>query len=702
MPSTKHGFFCFLCGKHCSLLAHVEDGRVVKVTGDHESGLFCDICPDAKGPVIIPESYNHPDRLKYPLKRVGEKGSGRWERISWDEALETISGRIKHYMERFGPESIAMVLGEPKGLEFAFGQRFATVLGTPNVITPGCYCGVQTGFANHFTYGSMLALADDNVEETKAVMLWGTNPRHIGGTFNGMMPSEIDARLKNGCKLIVVDPGKIDFAEKADIWIRPKPGMDGVLALGMIKAIIEERLYDADFVARWTTGFSELKTHVSTFSLEDVERESWVPKSQIVAAARMFALNGPCILGPGNALEGTVAALQTCRAVAILNGLTGSVGVPGGLVIKRPAKFQRPGSFYFPKGLPRNKEDSIARDFILAVGAAYVPTQTLVKTIESDKPYGIKAALCFVTNPLSTYPDAVKTYEAFMKLNFMVVVDIFHTPTTAIADIVLPAALPGEHATIAYWPAWTGYLKCDPKFTDPPGEAWSDMKIINELAKRLGLREHFWEDENEVLDYWLKPSGITYEQFKEVRLLSPEKIYLKGNEGSFFQTPSGKMEIYSEQMAQLGISPLPYYEEVLKAKQVSCESGEYPLLMTNRKERGYMLSGYRTIRGMRRKYPEAVVELHPETAGKAGVEEGDMVWIETPKGRVRQKVKLEPDLDPRVIMAGFGWWYPEEPATQYDWRKSNINLLIDYGPEELATGATHLRGIPCRIYREPA
>ncbi len=701
MPPTKHGFFCFLCGKHCSLFAHVENGSVVKVTGDHESGLFCDICPDAKGPILIPESYNHPDRLKYPLKRVGEKGSGKWERISWDEALDTIAGKIQHYRDKFGPESIAMVLGEPKGLEFAFGQRFATVFGTPNVITPGCYCGVQTGFANHFTHGSMLALADDNVDETRAIMLWGTNPRHIGGTFNGMMPSEIDARLKNGCKLIVVDPGKIDYAGKADIWIRPKPGMDGVLALGMIKVVIEEGLYDQDFISRWATGFDELRAHVSTFSLEDVEQETWAPKSQIVAAARMFALNRPCILGPGNALEGTVAALQTCRAVAILNGLTGSVGVPGGLVIKNPAKFQRPGSFYFPKGFPRKKEESIAREFILAVGAAYVPTQTLVKTIESDKPYGIKAALCFVTNPLSTYPDAVKTYEAFMKLNFMVVADIFHTPTTAIADMVLPAALPGEHATIAYWPAWTGYLKCDPKFTDPPGEAWSDMKIINELAKRLGLREHFWEDENEVLDYWLKPSGITYERFKEVRLLSPEKIYLKGNEGGFFQTPSGKMEIYSTQMAQLGISPLPYYEEVLKAKQVSCESGEYPLLMTNRKETGYMLSGYRTIRAMRRKYPEAVVEVHPETAREAGVEEGDMVWIETPKGRVRQKVKLEPDLDPRVIMPGFGWWYPEEPATLYDWRKSNINLLIDYGPEELATGATHLRGIPCRIYKGP-
>jgi len=677
----------------------VEDGKVTKVTADKESGILCDICPDAKGPVTIPATYNHPDRLKFPLKRVGERGSGKWERISWDNALDIIASKLEYYKDNFGPESFAMVLGEPKGLEYAFGQRLATVFGTPNVITPGCYCGVQTSAGNQFTFGSFLVLADDNIEETKAVMIWGSNPTHIGGTFNGMMPSEIDARLKKGCKLIVIDPGKIDFASKADIWIKPKPGMDGVLALGMIKVIIDEELYDKEFVDKWTVGFDKLRDHISTFSLEDVERDSWVPKSQIVDAARLFSQNKPSILGPGNALEGTIAALQTCRAISILNGLTGSVGIPGGLIIKNPAPFYRPGKFYFPKGFPRQKENSVARDFILAVGSAYVPTQTLVKTLMTDEPYPIKAGMFFVNNPLCTYPDSVQTYEALMKLNFMVVADIFHTPTTDIADIILPAALPGEHNTVAYWPAWTGFLKCDPKFTEPPGEAWPDMKMFNELAKKMGMGEYFWEDVEEVLDFWLEPGGLNYEEFKEKRILYPTKMYLKDNENTFFRTPSGKMEIYSKQMEQLGISPLPYYEEMERAKLISTESDEYPLIMTNRKETGYMLSGYRPVQAMRKRYPEAVVELNPETAKKAGVKDDDMVFIETPKGRIVQKVKLAPDLDPRVVMPAFGWWYPEEPSTQYDWRKSNINVLIDAELEELATGATQLRGIPCRIYK---
>jgi anaerobic selenocysteine-containing dehydrogenase len=699
MSVSQHGFFCFFCGKHCSLIAHVQDGHVVKVTPDTASGILSEICPDAKGPVTIPATYNHPDRLKYPLRRIGAKGEGKWERLSWDEALGAVAEKMTAYRERFGPESVAMVLGEPKGLEFAFGQRLATTFGTPNVVTPGCYCGVQTGAANLYTFGSMMVNADDVTDKTGAVMIWGNNPRHIGGTFNGMLPTELDRRLARGCKLIVVDPGKIDYAARADLWIKPKPGLDGVLALGMIKVIIEEGLYDKDFVTRWTVGFDRLKSHVSTFTLGDVARESWVDETQIAEAARMFAMNRPSILGSGNALEGTVAALQTCRAISILNGLTGSVGVPGGLVIKDQNQFYRPGRFYFPKGFPRQKENSIARDFILAVGSAYVPTQTLVNTILSEKPYPIKAALFFVTNPLSTYPDAQATYEALMSLDFMVVADIFHTPTTQVADIVLPAALPGEHATIAYWPAWVGHVKCDPKFIDPPGEAWADMKIINELGKKLGLGEYFWDDVDEVLDFMLAPAGITYKRFMTQRIIYPKKYYLRGNEDRFFQTPSGKMEIYSERMEQLGISPLPYLEEMMRAKQVASESEAYPLIFTNRKETGFMLSGYRGDSKMRKRYPEAVVEIHPETARRAGLSEGDMVNIESRKGRITQKVRFNRDLDPRVIMPAFGWWYPEAKENLYEWRKSNINVLVDGYPEERSTGAVQLRGIPCKIYK---
>jgi anaerobic selenocysteine-containing dehydrogenase len=219
----------------------------------------------------------------------------------------------------------------------------------------------------------------------------------------------------------------------------------------------------------------------------------------------------------------------------------------------------------------------------------------------------------------------------------------------------------------------------------------------------MGMQEYFFEDVDEkMLDFWLEPGGLTFEEFKKKRILYPDVMYLEGNEGRFFQTPSGKMEIFSKQMEQLGISPLPYFQELTKANLCPSTSDSYPLIFTNRKETGFMLSGYRGDPSMRKRYPEPLVEIHPQAAARAGVSEGDVVYIETVRGRITQKVKLNSNLDPRVIMPAFGWWFPEKASTHYDWRKSNINILTERFPEELSTGAIQLRGIPCRIYKPEA
>jgi len=245
--------------------------------------------------------------------------------------------------------------------------------------------------------------------------------------------------------------------------------------------------------------------------------------------ARVYATSKPAQILWGNAIENSSCALQICRAIDMLRGLTGNVGVLGGEVLITPAKFSRPGRFYFDKRLPRPTAKSIGKEFSIAMGAAYVPTQSLVRTILSEDPYPVKMAWASVTNPILTYPDSVATYEAFMKLPFLVVAEIFPTSFTAIADIVLPAALPLEHNSIAYWPAWLGHVKAQPKCVEPPGEAWPDSKMINELAKRMGMGEHFWDDWEESLDImmsvlgadgpaWLEPladvQGSSHEAFR--------------------------------------------------------------------------------------------------------------------------------------------------------------------------------------------
>ena len=687
---ARHEFFtfCHMCCGHCSVKAIVEDGKVVDMAPDMESGLPSELCPLKKGRLSIPEILTHRDRLIYPQKRVGARGEGKWQRISWDEALDTIAARLQGFKEKFGPESVALGLGEPKGLEFAFAQRFASVFGTPNVVTPGWSCGIPTGQASAFTYGWNSVPDEENLPSL--IVLWGCNLVHTTG---GMRRESLSTALENGAKLVVIDPKKIDMAGIADLWIRVRPGSDGAFALGALKVIIEEKLYDQDIVSHWTVGFEELEEQVSRFSLGDVERVTWVPRGQIQEFARLYAQTRPGVIQWGNALDMVKNAFQTGRVIAIMRSITGNLNVPGGDVFLTPAPFTRPGRFFLLKKYPRRAERILGDQFKAAQFSAFIPPHTMTKAILKEKPYPIKAAMFILTNPIVSYPNSRETYQAFMKLDFIVVSELFMTPTAALADIVLPIAWGVEHEELGYWPGWYEEIRAHPKIVDPPGECWPDTKIINELAKRMGFSEDFWEHDDEALDVMLEPSGLTYEEFKEQRVLHARREYKRHD----YRTPSGKLEIYSEQLKKMGYSPMPLWEELSPQPEIT---DEYPLLFTNAKEEAYMLSGYKQVATARKIRPDPVVELNADTAQELGLNEGDWVCIETSQGRVRQKLSLNKDIDRRVVIGAFGWWFPEEPSTLYGWERANINILTPSGPQyDPVTGSTQLRGIPCRIYR---
>jgi anaerobic selenocysteine-containing dehydrogenase len=681
--------FCHICAGHCSIKVIVEDGRVIDIVPDMESGFPNELCPIKKGRLSIPEILIHPGRLKYPQKRIGARGEGKWQRISWDEALDTIAEKLSDLKDKYGPESFALGLGEPKGLEFAFGQRFASAFGTPNVVTPGYFCGTPSTTSARYTFGNNTV--PDEEFRPALLVLWGVNPIH---TSSAIRRESISRFIEGGTKLMVVDPREIDLAAISDLWVRVRPGGDGALALGMLKVIVEEKIYDKDFVAKWTIGFEQLEEHVKSFSLEDVERMTWVPMEQIKQAARLYAQNRPAAIQWGNALDQVANSFQTNRAISIMIAITGNLNVPGGNVFLTPPAYTRPGRFFLLSKFPRNAKRAVGGEFGLAINSAFVPAHALVKAILEEEPYPIKAALFMLTNPLVSYLDAERTYQALMKLEFMVVLEIFMTPTAAIADIVLPAATGMEHDEIGYWPGWYESVRAHPKVVDPPGEAWPDTKIIKELAKRLGLGDYFWEDDREALDFWLQPSAISFEDLKRKKTILPKREYKPHD----FRTPSGKVEIYSKRLEEMGFNPLPLWKELSHLPE---PSNEYPLLLTNAKEDAYMLTGYKMIASLRNMKPEPMVQMNPATAEKSGLKEGDMVYIETKKGRMLQRLFFNPDLAPRVIFADFGWWFPEEGESNlYGWRKSNINVLTESGPPyEIAMGTKQLRGIPCRIYK---
>jgi len=697
---------CHICPNHCFFNVTIEDGKILDIKG--AEGFPVHICSVQKGADHVIGTVESKNRLTKPLRRVGKKGSGKWKEITWDAALDEIADKLLEVKEKYGPERLVMILGEPKGMEFAMGQRFASAFGTPNTVTPGNYCGVQCTESCSFTFGSRYIQA--RMEgEPKSMVIWGSNPAHTGGTFNMIGRYDMNRCITNGMKVIIIDPKNIELwpekgmhASDCDYWLRARPNSDGVLAMGLNKVIIEEGLYDKKYIDEWTLGFDDIVQECKTFTLDEVADLTWVPKEQIIEVARVIAGNAPSVIATGNALEGSVSSFQTLRAINVIRGLTANVNTPtAGFCEIECAEYKRTGSFMIGdikdilRKYPRSPERTIGGfETGMAARFGYVPTQTLIRALLEENPYLPKVGIGFVNNPLLTYPDSRATAEAFKKFDLLVYSELFPTATTNISDIVLPAAMMHEHDTVAYWPAWHGGIRANVRLVDPPGEAWSDMKFINELAKRVGLNDYFWDHEEQILDYMCEPLGLTWKQFRdEVHYVrgkwkyDPERIVGYG-------TPSGKVELRCDTLKKYGADPVPRFKHVKAPLQGLFDiTEEYPLIMTNYKSEIMMLSGYRCVERLMKKSLPPTTYLSPETAKEYGIEEGDWIWIETYRGRMKQQARLQEGTHPKVVNVEFGWgdWvYPE----------ANQNIITDYRkPWDNDTGSCTIRGYACKIYK---
>ncbi len=307
----------------CGLLIHVEDGKIVRVEGDPDSplnqGTMC-----AKGIAQV-ERLNHPDRLRYPLKRAGAKGEGRWERISWEEALSTIAQKIQENIDRGEQRAIAFAQGTPKGLELYMMIRLANLLKVPHVATPGSICHMPRETAAVITCGFFPV--PDYDHPPALVLVWGSNLFQTNE--EGVIGSQLRRALDRGAKLITIDPRRTLLASRADLWLQPRPGSDLALALGMLKVIVEEGLYDARFVQDWTVGFEELRVLLQEYPLPRVSTLTWVSEDKIAAAARLYAGTRPACIQWGNALEHNINSVQTARALMILKAVTRESGCAG-------------------------------------------------------------------------------------------------------------------------------------------------------------------------------------------------------------------------------------------------------------------------------------------------------------------------------------------------------------------------------------
>jgi len=672
----------------CGILAHVENGRITKIEGNPDSplnrGTIC-----AKGLAQI-EKLNHPDRIKYPMKRKGERGKGKWERISWDEALETIAEKISEIIKEDGPRAISFAQGTPKGLELFLLLRLANLLNIPNISTPGNVCHMPRETASTLTCGFFPI--PDYDHPPACVVVWGSNLFQTNE--EGILGSQLKRALDHGAKLIVIDPRKTAVASRADLWLQPRPGTDLALALGILRAIVDKDLYERAFVEGWTKGFPELKEHLQQYPLEKVSDITWISKEKIIEMAHLFSQTKPASIQWGNALEHNPSSFQCARALLILMAITGNLDTPGGNVNRPGPPIMRPGELVQIKKFPDKKEKILSPEFRLSTMMGFVPSQLVVKAILTEKPYPIRMMYIQGGNPLLSYANSMETFEAMKKLHFLAVSEIFLTPTAQLADIVLPAATNFEFDDIGHFGLPHGFILARPKIVEPMEESWPDSKILNELGKRLGYGQYFWKDMRECLDEILNPVGMTYDDFKSIGILKGKWEY-RGYEKKGFNTPSGKVEIYSQQLKEWEYDPLPSYQDLPESPLLK----EYPLIFTSAKDPFYFHSAYRNISSLRKLSPEPIVLIHPDTAAHLGIDEGDWVSVETKQGTIRQKAKLNTEIDPRVVVISFGWWFPERNDLELSgWKESNLNILTNNDPPyDPAIGSTSLRAVPCRI-----
>jgi anaerobic selenocysteine-containing dehydrogenase len=659
---------------------YVSGGKITKIEGMREHPINKgEICP--KGESIIDYVYS-PNRLKYPMRKDGDS----WRFISWNEALNMIAEKLKEVKKRYGARALAVYTGQGVGhFEYKWIiQRFCDVYGTPNFFSVASLCHHPFRIGHTLVCGDILK--PSRYEDSKCLVLWGFNPS------SSALPTHAQRILKaveRGAKLIVIDPIRIPLVEKATLHLQPRPGSDCALALGLLNVIISKGLYDEDFVKKWTLGFSELAEHVKRYDPKTVEEITWVKAGQIEEAAEIYATNKPACVLQGNATLQQVSGVQTVRAIAIMQAMTGNLDVPGTLCFppKLPSTFIR---------LPERGETPIGSSeyplFYKVLHVNYREGQAMVSlnSLLTEKPYPIKAMIIVGGNPVLTWSNSSKVKKGLERLDFLVVMDVFMTPTAELADVVLPACTYWERTELHDY----GLLNCTPyvmlrrKAIKPLWESWPDWKFWLELSRKMGYEEYFpWNSIEEVTSFLLKPSGITLKQLEEnssgfFHGSMEYKKYLKG-----FKTPSGKVELYSETLEKLGYDPLPTHKEPPESPVSNPElAKEYPLILTTgARILEYTHTMLRDLKRLYERVPEPLAWIHPETANKYGITHKKLVVVETKRGSIRLKAKVTADIMPNVIYIPHGW------------PQANVNLLTDDEARDPISGFPSLKSLLCKI-----
>lgn len=657
------------CPDTCAFLYHVEDGKLVEVTGDPNHPMTRGgLCQKLKG---FAEHHYHPDRLLYPLKRVGPKGSGQYERITWDEALARIKSEWTQIVAQYGSQAIMphAYLGHQGTINgLTAGDAFFNRLGS--TVAEKTYCESGSSTAWIMTVGPTGGLDVESLAHSKYIIVWGMN---MVNTNLHAWPFILEAKSK-GAKVVVIDPVRTKTAKQADWHIQIKPGTDAALALGMMQVIIAEDLLDKDYVEKYTLGYDELAARAAEFPPERVEAITGIPAENIRKLAREYATTQPTAIRQGVAVERSPGGGDAIRLITMLPALTGAWRHVGGGTVEMPI-WEFPFNFDF----------MCRPDFIrpgtrvvneLELGAA------LTGELKLDPP--IKSLFVYNSNPVSQAPNAGQIIKGLQREDlFMVASELFITDTAKYADIILPAAMQAEELDLMV--TWGHlYAMLNQPAIPPPGECIPNSELFRRLARTMEFDdEHFKFDDEEMIRrsyHWDAPAfeGITLDLLKErgymrlnVGLPGERAPHAEGN----FKTPSGKCE-FKASAAENGnfvvevwrsgytamqpggyVDPVPNF---IPPNESSTHnpglSQRYPLNLLSPKPHAFLNSQYGNETPQRRRQGEQLILINPKDAQPRGIIAGSYVRVFNDRGAFEARAEVSDDVMAGMLLTNVGHW----------------------------------------------
>ncbi|WP_454743274.1 molybdopterin-containing oxidoreductase family protein [Cupriavidus necator] len=713
---------CSGCDIYCQVHAEVPaSGRVedVRVKAIDSRPLRANIC--MKG-VHSPEGFSHPNRVLYPLRRAGARGEGKWEQVSWDVALDDIAARLSEVVKSYGPEAFAVSTSQwNTQTDNGSGRRFMNYLGSPNWISGVAICAGNTAAVNRLVYGWY---PYPDYPQTQCIVLFGHNPKQHSWTpvYNAIRRAQ-----QRGAKLIVLDPRKSENAELADLWLPLKPGTDAAMCFGWLKVILDEELYDKDFVSSWTTGFEQLRLRVNEFPLERVEMITGVPADLIASAARMYATSGPAVIPWTPITDQQRNSTSAIRLMCTLRAICGYLDVPGGEllhgfhpdiiheseleshdVLADEQKAKQLGAAEHPvftyRGMAALREPAKrvwGVEWPNLINGCYMANPSAVfRAMADGAPYPVKAFFTLGNNTLMSFANMQLIQRAILNQDLVVAVEHFRTPTAQLADYILPGDAWLERNCLADGFGWTAIYRPSQRVVEPAGECRTVYDFWRGLAVRMGMGEHFpWETNEALLDYRLQKLGMDFESFaSEFSYHAPPYEYRK-YEKVGFATPSGLVELYSSVLDNLFLDPLPYWRDDPPADP------SFPLVMfMGVRDDEFFQTGHRHIKALRARKPDPVMFIAEADAASLNLLEGDWVEVITRQGRVKLRTAVRRDMPAGVIRVPHGWWLPERPegdgTLSGAWEFADAQICPD-DEEHLdrEQGIPHMKGIACRVQR---